>query len=196
MCTIFATFYVCNENLHCKHTKCGKYCSYLQNVYNIYHFLCLYNVIFILQIQCKHIKALKKNHYCGFNFKVFQAFLLKWKSISSVCVYYMWWLIPKVWGLWTKGLNLLVFWVGFIPLGEAQETVLQVFDGVKERFEPLTLLILAQSRWWLCSRPIFLESVQDFLIPKCLFPHHSCGSLSRFFQPLSHTLLPPFIAFL
>ena len=77
MCTIFATFYVCNENLHCKHTKCGKYCSYLQNVYNIYHFLCLYNVIFILQIQCKHIKALKKNHYCGFNFKVFQAFLLK-----------------------------------------------------------------------------------------------------------------------
>ena len=45
----------------------GKLCTHLQNLYNIYHFLCIILTTFVylqcklaLQVQSKHIKILKK----------------------------------------------------------------------------------------------------------------------------------------
>ena len=56
-----------NVNLYCRYKKIGKFCTHLQNLYNIYHFLCIILTTFMylqcklaLQVQSKHIKIFKK----------------------------------------------------------------------------------------------------------------------------------------
>lgn len=74
--------------------------------------------------------------------------------------------------------------------------VLQVSNGAKKKFEPFTLLDLAQLRLRLCNRHPFSRIQPGFLNPQaCLSSLISRVSLSQFFPPLSHTLIPPFIPF-
>ena len=56
-----------NVNLYYRHKKIGKYCTHLQNLYNIYHFLCIILTTFMylqcklaLHVQSKPIKIFKK----------------------------------------------------------------------------------------------------------------------------------------